>query len=90
MGVRTPQLQLSGNNSIKAYVQAGLTYDSSWPSLPAKRMFPYTLDYKSTEDCLLGAKCPNEPFEGFWILPINDLVGNEGKECSVVSACRIQ
>ncbi|CAH1098438.1 unnamed protein product [Psylliodes chrysocephalus] len=89
IGVRTPQLQMAGNFSIKAYLESGLTYDSSWPSLPSKRMFPYTLDYLSTQECLLGYECPNESFPGFWILPINELIGNKGIECNAVASCKV-
>lgn len=89
IGVRTPQLQLAGNYSIKAYQAAGLSYDSSWPTLPDKRLYPYTLDYLSTQQCLLGSKCPNEEFKSFWILPINDLNGVDNSECNSVASCNI-
>ncbi|XP_072388825.1 chitin deacetylase 8-like [Diabrotica undecimpunctata] len=89
-GVRTPQLQLAGNTSIDAYIASELTYDSSWPSLPTKRLFPYTLDYLSTEQCLLGAECPNEAFPGYWVLPINDLTGPNGTECNSLATCGIE
>ncbi|XP_018576457.1 uncharacterized protein LOC108914999 [Anoplophora glabripennis] len=88
-GVRTPQLQLAGNYSIKAYQAAGLSYDSSWPTLPDISLYPYTLDYLSNQQCLLGSKCPNEAFKGFWILPINDLHGEQNRECSTVASCNI-
>lgn len=89
IGVRTPQLQLAANYSIKAYINSGLTYDSSWPTIPKLPLFPYTLDFKSTQQCTLGVKCPNEAFPGFWILPINDLNGNS-RECNVLSSCEIR
>jgi hypothetical protein len=89
IGVRTPQLQLAGNNSIKAYISSELSYDNSWPSLPSTKLFPYTLDYASTESCLLGAECPTESFPGFWILPINDLQSPGGTECNNLASCDI-
>nr|AWX65388.1 chitin deacetylase 6 [Leptinotarsa decemlineata] len=88
IGVRTPQLQLAGNISIKAYQAAGLQYDSSWPTTPIKPLFPYTLDYLSTQECNLGNECPNEAFPDFWILPINDLNGNE-TWCNTMSDCNV-
>ncbi|KAJ8928574.1 hypothetical protein NQ314_018860 [Rhamnusium bicolor] len=88
LGVRTPQLQLAGNVSIEAYQGSGLIYDSSWPTLPEKALYPYTLDYLTTQQCNLGSRCPNEAFRGFWILPINDLNGDE-KECNTLASCNI-
>lgn len=88
-GVRTPQLQLNGDASIQAYVKSELDYDSSWPSLPAFPLFPYTLDYKSTQGCLLGAKCPTSSFKGFWVLPIIDLNGHN-KECNALATCGVK
>ncbi|CAG9863098.1 unnamed protein product [Phyllotreta striolata] len=90
LGVRTPQLQLAGDNSFQAYVKSKLTYDSSWPSLASRRMFPYTLDFMSTEECILGAKCPKNSYPGFWVLPINELSGENGKDCNVISSCTIE
>ncbi|KAJ8920598.1 hypothetical protein NQ315_004737 [Exocentrus adspersus] len=89
IGVRTPQFQLAANYSIEAYMASGLVYDSSWPTLPDHPLFPYTLDYLSNQQCLLGSKCPNEAFKGFWVLPINDLHGADNKECNTVSQCNI-
>ncbi|VEN54932.1 unnamed protein product [Callosobruchus maculatus] len=89
LGVRTPQFQLAGNHTIAAYQAADLKYDSSWPTLPSLPLFPYTLDFASTQQCTLGSECPNEAFPGFWILPINDLAGKNGKECNVLYNCNI-
>lgn len=88
-GVRTPQLQLAGDISIEAYEKAGLVYDSSWPTLPQYPMFPYTLDYETTQMCHLGAKCPKSSFKGFWVLPIIDLRGFN-KECNTLATCDIK
>ncbi|KAJ8961138.1 hypothetical protein NQ318_008818 [Aromia moschata] len=87
VGVRTPQLQLAGNRSIQAYINAQLTYDSSWPTLHTKPLFPYTLDYLSTQQCNLGTECPNESFKGFWVLPIVDLIG-ENADCNTLASCK--
>lgn len=88
-GARTPQLQLNGDNTFNAYVKAGLEYDSSWPTLPMYPMLPYTLDFKSTQMCLLGAKCPTDSFKNFWVYPINDLHGYK-KECHSLATCGIK
>ncbi|KAJ8961140.1 hypothetical protein NQ318_008820 [Aromia moschata] len=88
IGVRTPQLQLAENVSIESYIASGLSYDSSWPTLPDHPLYPYTLDYLSAQQCLLGNKCPNEAFKGFWILPIVDLNGIE-QECNTLASCNV-
>ncbi|CAH1961452.1 unnamed protein product [Acanthoscelides obtectus] len=89
IGARTPQFQLAGNHTIAAYRTANLSYDSSWPTLPSLPMFPYTLDYATTQQCTLGSECPNESFPGFWVLPINDLRDKDGNECNVLLDCNI-
>ncbi|KAJ8961139.1 hypothetical protein NQ318_008819 [Aromia moschata] len=86
-GVRTPQLQLAGNRSIQAYKSSNLSYDSSWPTLHTNPLFPYTLDYLSTQQCTLGNECPTGSYKGFWILPIVDLVGDFG-ECNTLTSCK--
>ncbi|CAH0556780.1 unnamed protein product [Brassicogethes aeneus] len=86
IGVRTPQLQLNGNVSIQAYTDSNLQYDSSWPTLPNKPLFPYTLDFLTTQDCGVAEFCPNEAFKGFWILPIVDL-NNNGNGCNNLADC---
>lgn len=88
-GARTPQLQLAGDDSIRAYIKAGLEYDCSWPALPIYPMFPYTLDYKTTQMCHLGARCPTTSFKGFWVTPIIDLNGYY-KECNTLATCNIK
>lgn len=89
IGVRTPQLQLAGNYSIRAYLASGLSYDSSWPTLPTRPLYPYTLDYLSTQQCNLGSKCPNEAFDGFWVLPINDIHGADNIQCNTLVSCNV-
>lgn len=83
-GVMTPQFQLAGDNSMKAFVQQGFKYDSSWPSKTA--FLPYTLDYASTQSCDVGNSCPKESHPGFWEAPIIDLVG-EDDLCATIAAC---
>ncbi|XP_072383995.1 chitin deacetylase 7-like [Diabrotica undecimpunctata] len=87
-GVRTPQFTLAGDDSIKAYREANFTYDNSW--LSSTPLFPYTLDYKSTQACSSDSLCPNEAFPGFWVLPVNTIKGMDGKECTYLSKCGIQ
>lgn len=85
-GARTPNLQINGNVTFEAYSASNITYDSSWPTLSSNPLFPYTLDYLSTQQCLVGA-CPNEAFPGTWVLPINNFQNMEGIECNTLSGC---
>ncbi|XP_017774438.1 PREDICTED: uncharacterized protein LOC108561138 [Nicrophorus vespilloides] len=86
-GVRTPHFQLAGNKTFTAYVKAGCNYDSSWTSLPKDKLFPYTLDHVSTQECLIG-ECPTVSVPKFWVAPINDLVGENGINCNTIYGCQ--
>lgn len=90
VGGRTPQLQLEGDRSINAYVKSGLKYDNSWPARSSDLYFPYTLDYKSTQQCLVAEQCPIEAHDHFWIAPITDIRGKNGIECNSLPACLIE
>lgn len=87
-GMRVPQFELSGNNSFQAMLEVGLEYDSSWPTQEfiAPGLWPYTLDYKSTQDCPLG-RCPTASMKNAWVLPISNWVDTEGHVCAMVDAC---
>lgn len=85
-GARTPNLQINGNVTFRAYSDSNITYDNSWPTLSSSPLFPYTLDYQSTQQCSVGA-CPNEAFPGTWVLPINDFKSMSGVECNTLLGC---
>lgn len=87
-GMRLPLFQLSGENSYKAMLESGLEYDSSWPTIKYVKpgLWPYTLDYLSTQDCSMGY-CPQEPIPGAWIQPILTWQDENGAPCSMVDAC---
>lgn len=84
-GTLTPQLQLAGDRSIRAFISQGFVYDNSWPS--NTRLYPYTLDYNSTQSCDTGAECPKESHKGFWIAPIVDLTGDNNELCATLAGC---
>lgn len=88
-GARTPNLQIAGDRTFDAYIQSEISYDNSWPSLHVRKLFPYTLDYGSTELCLVGV-CPNKTYPGFIISPITNIVGNEDQECNAIASCKIE
>lgn len=85
-GARTPNLQINGNVTFQAYLDSGITYDNSWPSLSSDKIYPYTLDFLSSQTCSIGV-CPNASFPGLWVLPINDFLGPYGTECSTLLGC---
>ncbi|RZC33228.1 hypothetical protein BDFB_004924 [Asbolus verrucosus] len=90
IGARTPQLQIEGDLTIEAYVQSGLTYDNSWPTSTSHPYLPYTLDYASTQECLVSIKCPLQPHEHFWIAPLTNIKGQNGVECNSLATCLIE
>ncbi|XP_017769704.1 PREDICTED: uncharacterized protein LOC108557619, partial [Nicrophorus vespilloides] len=88
-GVRTPHLQLAGNRSFEAYDESGYLYDSSWPTLSIDKLYPYNLKYLSTQQCVIG-ECPTNSLPNFWVIPINNLVGNQGIDCNSLYACNVE
>ena len=56
-GFRAPYLQLGGNNQYKALWDSKFLYDSSIPTTETQ-MWPYTFDYKSTQECNVKPPCP--------------------------------
>lgn len=79
---------LLGNNSFEALKESGLTYDCSWPTQTYVQpgLWPYTLDYKSEQDCSIGP-CPDASIQGTWVIPMIDWIDQEGYICAMVDAC---
>ncbi|RZC33158.1 hypothetical protein BDFB_009781, partial [Asbolus verrucosus] len=90
VGARTPQLQIEGDLTIDAYVDSGLTYDNSWPTSSSQRLLPYTLDYGSTQKCLVSIHCPKESHEHFWIAPVTNIRGKDNVECNSLATCLVE
>lgn len=84
-GARTPLLQINGDLTFWAYQNSSLVYDNSWTTIKNSE-WPYTLDYRSEQDCLIG-KCPTESHKGFWVLPINDWMDTKGYPCATIHGC---
>ena len=77
-------------------------YDCSWPTRAygytdaEQGLFPYTLDYKSTQDCPIKP-CPECKYPGVWVQPMTDLedewIGSNpncptcGNLCSMLDGC---
>lgn len=54
LGIRMPFLQLAGDKQYKMLQDNGFLYDFSRTQWNSKKMWPYTMDYESTQDCFLG------------------------------------
>ncbi|XP_055372797.1 chitin deacetylase 7 [Condylostylus longicornis] len=87
-GIRTPLFEISANTTYFALKEMGLTYDSSWPTqhFTHPGMWPYTLDYQSTQDCPL-ARCPTASIPGVWVSPLLDWTDVVGNKCAMLDAC---
>lgn len=87
-GMRMPLFQLSGDNSYVAMKEAGIKYDSSWPTQKFRNpaLWPYTLDYLSSQDCSIG-DCPTSSIPGVWVQPIINWADTNGLPCAMVDAC---
>ncbi|XP_026316098.1 uncharacterized protein LOC113227406 [Hyposmocoma kahamanoa] len=87
-GVRAPFLQTSGNPFYQVIKDYDLLYDSSRPTVTYRNpgLWPYTLDYASTQDCPIGP-CPTASIPGVWVTPLISWADLEGFPCSFVDAC---
>ncbi|XP_026735425.1 uncharacterized protein LOC113499229 [Trichoplusia ni] len=87
-GVRMPFLQLAGDNSFKVMAKNNLLYDLSWPTVAHTNpgLWPYSLDYKSTHDCIIGP-CPTASIPNVWVFPMVSWTDLAGFPCSMVDAC---
>ncbi|KAL4716743.1 hypothetical protein ACJJTC_001899 [Scirpophaga incertulas] len=87
-GIRLPFLQMPGNASFEVLAETGMTYDCSWPTITHINpgLWPYTLDYASTQDCVI-APCPTASIPGKWVIPMVTWRDLDGNPCSMVDAC---
>ncbi|KAJ2944845.1 hypothetical protein O0L34_g1739 [Tuta absoluta] len=86
-GIRIPKLQLSGNNSYLMMKKNDLVYDSSWATNSlVNPIWPYTLDYASSQDCPKGP-CPSASLPGVWVMPLAPWRDLSGNPCVMVSEC---
>ncbi|XP_047519779.1 chitin deacetylase 8 [Pieris napi] len=87
-GIRMPFLQMAGNVSFEVMKEAGLRYDLSMPTtqFDYPGMWPYTLDYASTQDCISGP-CPTASLPGLWAIPMVAWTDLAQFKCAMVDAC---
>jgi len=104
-GWRSPFLQGSGDNMYTVLEHNNFNYDCTWPTrtfgyVDAEQgLYPYTLDYKSVQDCQIPP-CPKCSHPGLWVQPIIDLedewIGmnpqtpDYGNPCSMLDACLVK
>jgi len=102
VGTRIPFLMEGGEEQFAMMQNHGFQYDctqatQNYGYMDADRgLFPYTLDYKSVQDCPVGA-CPKCSYPGIWMQPMIDLEDNrfggnpfypnDGLPCSMLDAC---
>lgn len=87
VGVRMPFLQLAGDKQYKMLQDNGLLYDFSRTQWNSKRMWPYTLDFETTQDCFLGP-CPTKSFPGIWQIPLLTWRDRSGAPCAMTDGCQ--
>jgi len=103
-GHRAPFLQGGGDEMFEMIAENNFLYDCSWPTrsygyLDAEfGLFPYTLDYRTVQDCPIDP-CPKCSYPGVWVQPMIDLedewIGSNpicpecGNVCSMLDGCVI-
>lgn len=87
-GVRLPFLQMSGETSFQMLANEGFVYDYSWPTIHyrAPGMWPYSLDYASKQDCVIGP-CPVDSYPKVWVMPMVSWIDEDFVFCSMVDTC---
>jgi len=103
-GWRSPFLQGTGDTMYGVLKEENFHYDCTWPTrafgyMDAEQgLYPYTLDYKSVQDCPIEP-CPQCSHPELWVQPMIDLedewIGanpqtpNNGNPCSMLDACTV-
>jgi len=102
-GMRSPFLQGGGDTMYSMLEHNNFRYDCTWPTRKfgftdaMQGLYPYTLDYKSVQDCPIEP-CPKCSHPGVWVQPMIDLEDEWiqanpttpwGNPCSMLDACTI-
>lgn len=99
-GMRSPDLQNGGDLQFGMVKEDGFLYDSTMPTKAYgfvnmdEGLWPYSLDYKSTEDCEIPP-CVFSSWPGVWEQPILEMEDSRdiwgtgvGEPCSYLGACQ--
>ncbi|XP_063697350.1 chitin deacetylase 8-like [Culicoides brevitarsis] len=87
VGIRMPFLQLAGDHQYEMLSKYGFEYDFSRTQWNSKRMWPYTLDYETTQDCFLGP-CHKKSYPGLWQIPLIVWRDKSGSPCAMADGCQ--
>lgn len=91
-GFRAPDLMFT-ENMFKVLYTSNFTYDLSWPVNAnfdgRDPMYPYTLDYQSTEPCPTQEQpCPKMSYPGLWEIPNINIMNKDNTTCaSMMDGC---
>lgn len=87
IGVRAPYLQVGGEPQFQMMIDEGFVYDMSMPTPQNDQpRFPYTLDFRSTQDCVI-IPCPTDSYPGVWVVPLTDWIDTNDTLCALVDNC---
>lgn len=79
-GLRTPFLELASDRQYNLMRQSGFSYDFSQMEWNSTKIWPYTMDFESTQSCL-HQNCSNGGHPGLWQLPMISWTGDDGQAC---------
>ncbi|CAL8127586.1 unnamed protein product [Orchesella dallaii] len=87
-GFRAPFLQTGGDVMYSVLQEGGFQWECSRPTLNFRKpgIWPYTNDYRSTQDCQIQP-CPVGEYKGFWTVPMIDMLGDNNEGCAMVDTC---
>jgi len=88
-GFRAPYLQPGGDVMFEAMARCGMLYDTSLPAAENNPpIWPYTLNYKSTQECKIGP-CPKNSHPGLWEVPMVYYQDEQkpSSVCAMIDAC---
>ncbi|GAB6020691.1 Cytidine deaminase 5 [Chamberlinius hualienensis] len=83
-----PPLGLGGDVMLQAVYDSGFQYDVSLITMIYNNspLYPYTLDYKTTQHCDLSP-CPRNSYPGLWEIPVIDFNSTNGYPCVTLDSC---
>ena len=84
-GFRAPNLQPGGQPMYDVMVETNMTYDSSQVS--QSPVWPFRMDY-ALPSCWVPP-CHEHAMTNMWQVPLVQMVGFDGKRCSMIDGCNL-
>ena len=82
-GFRAPFLQVGADRQFQVLEDLGFLYESSLPtSIIDPPLWPYTLDYDTVQECMIGP-CPTWSYPGLWEVPLVQYTDVNGVFCTM-------